>query len=103
MEFVEEFKQANPTKPSQATLERALQEAVKTKARTNARAEAARQVQEVKGNPRKPWQDSLRDLSRCYRVRSEMSCNRRKCSRLVLGALVGSRLRNYLHRIQAGT
>jgi hypothetical protein len=44
MDFVEEFHQANPTKPNQATLERALQEAAKKEARKRARAEAARQA-----------------------------------------------------------
>jgi biopolymer transport protein ExbB/TolQ len=48
MEFVEEFHQANPTKLSQATLERALQEAAKKEARKKARAEAARQAQEAR-------------------------------------------------------
>jgi hypothetical protein len=48
MEFVEEFHQANPTKLSQAALERALKEAAKKEARKKARAEAARQVQEAR-------------------------------------------------------
>ncbi len=48
MEFVEEFHQANPAKPSQATLERALWEATEKEARKKARAEAARQVQKAR-------------------------------------------------------
>ncbi len=48
MEFVEEFHQANPTKPSQATLERALKKAAEKEARKKARAEAARQAQEAR-------------------------------------------------------
>jgi hypothetical protein len=46
MKFVEEFHQANPTKPSQATLEQALQEAAKKEARKKTGAEAVRQAQE---------------------------------------------------------
>ncbi len=48
MEFVEEFHQGNPTKPSQATLERALKEAAEKEARKKARAEAARHAQEAR-------------------------------------------------------
>jgi hypothetical protein len=48
MKFVEEFHQANPTKLSQATLERALQEDAKKEARKKARAEAVRQAQEAR-------------------------------------------------------
>jgi hypothetical protein len=44
MEFVKEFHQANPTKPSQATLEQALKEAAEKEARKKAMAEAARQA-----------------------------------------------------------
>ncbi len=47
MEFVEEFHQPNPTKPSQATLERALQEASKKEAKKKAMTEAVRQAQEA--------------------------------------------------------
>jgi uncharacterized protein YdaU (DUF1376 family) len=48
MELVEEFHQANSTKPSQATLKRALKEAAEKEARKKASAEAARQVQEAR-------------------------------------------------------
>ncbi len=48
MEFVEEFHQSNPTKPSQATLGRALKEAAKKEARKKARAEAAREAQKAR-------------------------------------------------------
>jgi hypothetical protein len=48
MEFVEEFHQANLTKPSQATLERAMKEAAEKEARKKARAEAARQAHKAR-------------------------------------------------------
>ncbi len=47
MELVEEFHQANPQKPNQATLEKAIQEAAKKEASRKARAEAARQAKEA--------------------------------------------------------
>ncbi len=47
MKFVEEFHQANPTKPSQVTTERALQEAAEKEAMKKVRAEAACQAHEA--------------------------------------------------------
>jgi hypothetical protein len=48
IEFVEEFHQANPSKPSQATLEQALKEAAEKEARKKAKAETARQAHEAR-------------------------------------------------------
>jgi hypothetical protein len=48
MELVEEFHKANPEKPNQATLEKALQEATENEASRKARAEAARQAKKAR-------------------------------------------------------
>jgi hypothetical protein len=46
--LVEKYHKANPTKPSQVTLEQALQEATKKEARKKAWAEVARQAQKAR-------------------------------------------------------
>ncbi len=48
MELVEEFYQANPEKPHQGTLKKALQEVALKEACKKARAEAAQQAKEAR-------------------------------------------------------
>jgi hypothetical protein len=71
MEFVEEFHQANPIKPSQATLERALKDAAEKEARKKARAETARQAQEAS---KRKAEEALagRPKRRCERLQSRI-------------------------------